>query len=147
MPGGCKSILNLKSLHKSYIAELFGPRVFCFSVGQKIQKYHQKWRFCPDLKKNFNIEERFPSFFFPTSHGTDILELKQAMFNLATSFHMKSRGPSGWKKKWNKKIRKHWRMKKIWMGDLFNSWYFRKYKRMETQHQQFLWTKNNIDLN
>ena len=34
-----------------------------------------------------------------TCHGKDILELKQAMFNLATFFRMKSRGPSGWKKK------------------------------------------------
>ena len=34
VPGGCKSILNVKCLHKSYIAELFGPRVFCFSVGR-----------------------------------------------------------------------------------------------------------------
>ena len=35
MPGGCKSILNVKCLHKSHMAELFGLRVFCFSVGQK----------------------------------------------------------------------------------------------------------------
>ena len=55
VPGGCKSILNVKCFHKSYIAELFGPRVFCFSVGRKIQKSHQKWRFCGDLKKNFNM--------------------------------------------------------------------------------------------
>ena len=34
------------------MAELFGPRVFRFSVGPK---YHQKWRFCGDLKKNFNM--------------------------------------------------------------------------------------------
>ena len=27
MPAGCKSILNVKCLHKSYIAELFGPWV------------------------------------------------------------------------------------------------------------------------
>ena len=52
VPGGCKSILNCKSLHKSYIAELFGPRVFCFSVGPKSR---QKWWFWADLKKNFNI--------------------------------------------------------------------------------------------
>ena len=55
VPGGCKSILNVKSLHKSYIAKLFGTRVFCFLVGQKIQKSRSKWRFCADLKKNFNI--------------------------------------------------------------------------------------------
>ena len=62
--------------------------------------------------------ERFPSFFFfLTCHGKDILELKQAMFNLATSFHMKSRGPSGWKKKMKqKKKRKHLRRKKIYPG-------------------------------
>ena len=48
--------------------------------------------------------ERFPSFFFfLTCHGKDILELKQAMFNLATPFHMKSRGPSGCKKKMKQK--------------------------------------------
>ena len=34
VPGECKSILNVKCLHKSHIAELFGPRVFCFSVGR-----------------------------------------------------------------------------------------------------------------
>ena len=34
VPGGCKSILNVNCLHKFYIAELFGPRVFCFSVGR-----------------------------------------------------------------------------------------------------------------
>ena len=55
VPGGCKSILIVKSLHKSHIAELFGPRVFCFSVGQKIQKSRQKWWFWADLKKKFNI--------------------------------------------------------------------------------------------
>ena len=37
VPGGCKSILNVKSFHKSHIAELFGPRLFCFSVDQKNQ--------------------------------------------------------------------------------------------------------------
>jgi len=41
----------------------------------------------------------FSFIFFSTCHGKDILELKQAMFKLATSFHMKSRGPSGWRKK------------------------------------------------
>ena len=44
MPGGCKSILNVKCLHKSYIAELFGPRVFCFSVGQNFKKILKKKR-------------------------------------------------------------------------------------------------------
>ena len=48
-------------------------------------------------------ENVFLHFFFLTCHGKDILELKQAMFNLATSFHMKSRGPSGWKKKMKQK--------------------------------------------
>ena len=42
MPGGCKSILNVKFLHKSYIMELFGPRVFCFSVGQNFKKILKK---------------------------------------------------------------------------------------------------------
>ena len=37
-------------------------------------------------------------FFFSTCHEKDILELKRDMFNLAKSFHMKSRRPSGWKK-------------------------------------------------
>ena len=59
MPGGCKSILNVKCLHKSHIAELFGPRVFCFSVGQKKM-------FCtlktPPL--DFFDEIRFGDFFF-----------------------------------------------------------------------------------
>ena len=35
MPGECKSILNVKILHKSYIAKPFGPRVFCFFGGSK----------------------------------------------------------------------------------------------------------------
>ena len=83
--------------------------------------------------------ERFPSFFFLTCHGKDILELKQAMFNLATSFHMKSRGPSGWKKKMKQK--KNGSIegeKKFTQGVHLNSWYFRKYMRMKIQHQQFL---------
>ena len=65
--------------------------------------------------------ERFPSFCFLTCHGKDILELKQAMFNLATSFHMKSRGPSGWKKNETKKNESIEGEKKIRKGDLFNS--------------------------
>ena len=48
VPGGCKSILNVKSLYKSYIAELFGPRVFCFSVGRKKSSIAAKWLIlCP----------------------------------------------------------------------------------------------------
>ena len=63
-------------------------------------------------------ENVFLYLFFPTCHGKDILELNQAMINLATSFHMKSRGPSGWRKKMkHKKKRKHWRReKKLWQG-------------------------------
>ena len=45
VPGGCKSILNVKCLHKSYIAELFGPRVFWFSEGQKKSFLPTFWRF------------------------------------------------------------------------------------------------------
>ena len=41
----------------------------------------------------------FIFYFFSTCHGKVILELKQAMFNLATSFHMKSRKLSGRQKK------------------------------------------------
>ena len=55
VPGGCKSILNVKCLHKSYMAELFGPRVFCFSVGQNVFFFLRFGHFCPDLKHNFNI--------------------------------------------------------------------------------------------
>ena len=40
--GGCKLILNVKCLRKSHIAELFGPRVFCFSVGQIFKKILKK---------------------------------------------------------------------------------------------------------
>ena len=59
MPGGCKSISNITSLHKSYTAKLFGPRVFCFSVGKK------KFFFVP-LKRRPGIfdEIRFGDFFF-----------------------------------------------------------------------------------
>ena len=55
MPGGCKSILNAKILHKSYIAELFGPRVFRFSVGQKKVLSIFIGNFCADLKNIFNM--------------------------------------------------------------------------------------------
>ena len=48
VPGGYKSILNVKMLHKSHIAELFGPRVFCFQVGQKSNLIAD---FVPTLKK------------------------------------------------------------------------------------------------
>jgi len=52
VPGGCKSILNVKCLHKSHMAELFGPRVFCFPVGQK-KKFGNSLLaiFDPTLKK------------------------------------------------------------------------------------------------
>ena len=43
--GGGKSILNVKPFHKTHIAELFGPRVFRFSVGQKKSFLSQFWRF------------------------------------------------------------------------------------------------------
>ena len=52
--GWCKSILNVTCLHKSYIAELFGPRVFWFSEGQKKVFSVHFSHFCSDLKKNFN---------------------------------------------------------------------------------------------
>ena len=52
MPGGCKSILNVKILHKSHIAKLFEPRGFCFSVGQKKSFVALFGNFCADLKKN-----------------------------------------------------------------------------------------------
>ena len=56
MPGGCKSILNVKCLHKSHMAELFGPRVFCFSVGPKKKVLSIFIRhFCADLKNIFNM--------------------------------------------------------------------------------------------
>jgi len=56
VPGGCKSILNVKCLHKSYMAKLFGPRVFCFSVVQKKKRFFLSFGdFCADLKHNFNI--------------------------------------------------------------------------------------------
>jgi len=45
VPGGCNSILNVKVLHKSYMAKLSGPRVFCFSVGQKKSFVGSFWRF------------------------------------------------------------------------------------------------------
>ena len=55
MLGGCKLTLNAKILHKSYITEIFGPRVFCFSVGQK--KFGDDFLaiFLPDLQINFKL--------------------------------------------------------------------------------------------
>ena len=47
VPGECESILNVKCLHKSYITELFGPRVFCFSVGQIFFFLPSFWPFLP----------------------------------------------------------------------------------------------------
>ena len=56
VPGGCKSILNAKVLHKSYIAKLFGPRVFLFFrwVKKKV-KFGLFGDFSSDLKHIFNI--------------------------------------------------------------------------------------------
>ena len=52
VPVGCKSILNVKCLHKSYMAKLFGQRVFRFSVGQNFDFVGAKWLlFEPTLKK------------------------------------------------------------------------------------------------
>ena len=76
-----------------------------------IDGFFAKSFFLFTLRKNLSwgtkyVYERtipFIFFFFSTCHGKDILELKRDMFNLATSFHMKSRRPSGWKKKWIKK--------------------------------------------
>ena len=50
VPGGCKSILNVKILHNSHIAKIFGPRGFCFSVDQKKVLFHNFGDFCSDLK-------------------------------------------------------------------------------------------------
>ena len=84
----------------------------------------------------------FIFYFFSTCHGKVILELKQAMFNLATSFHMKSRKLSGRQKKMkqNKNENIEWEHNQISKARL-NSCYFRKYKSMKIQHQQVLWTK------
>ena len=55
VPDGCKSILNVKCLHKSHMAELFGPRVFCFSWVKKKVLSGLFGHFCADLKHNFNM--------------------------------------------------------------------------------------------
>ena len=48
VPGGCKSILNVKCLHKSHIAELFGLRVFWFLVA-RVKKKVSKSDFIKNL--------------------------------------------------------------------------------------------------
>ena len=115
-----------------------------------IDGFFSKSFFLYTVRKNLSWGTKYvykrtiPFIFFPTCHGKDILELKHAMFNLATSFHMKSRGPSGWKKKMkHKKNGSIEGEKKLCHKDSFNSWYFRKYKRMEIQHQQFFLEKGN----
>ena len=72
MPGGCKSILNVKVLHKSHMAKLFGPRVFCFSVGQKKVWSGNFGDFQHDLKNNFNI------FFFGESTPSSKIENEES---------------------------------------------------------------------
>ena len=55
--------LNVKSFHKFHIAELFGPRIFGFSVGQKKVLSANFGDFVADLKKNFNICRNLDNFF------------------------------------------------------------------------------------
>jgi len=55
VPGGCKSILNVKVLHKFYMAKLSGLIVFCFSVRQKKVLSLLFGDFCADLKHIFKI--------------------------------------------------------------------------------------------
>jgi len=50
--------IKFKCLHKSHMAELFGPRVFCFSVGQKKVWSSNFGDFVADLKKNFIYDSR-----------------------------------------------------------------------------------------
>ena len=68
MPGGCKSILNVKCLHKSYIAELFGPRVFCFSGGRFFFFFGEK-KFKKKKKKKKGGGGNYAGF-FPTTKKT-----------------------------------------------------------------------------
>ena len=42
VPCGCKSVLNVKILYKSYIVKLFEPRVFLFFGGSK-KKFYSKF--------------------------------------------------------------------------------------------------------
>ena len=64
VPRGCKSILNVKILHKSYIiAKLFGLRIFFWWVKKKV------WSrlfgdFCADLKKLLIIFSSYVSTLF-----------------------------------------------------------------------------------
>ena len=55
VPGGYKSILNVKILHKSHISELFGPNVFVFRWIKKKVLSGNFGDFCADLSKIFNI--------------------------------------------------------------------------------------------
>ena len=92
----------------------------------------------------------FPFIFFllSTCHGKDILELKQAMFNLATFFHMKSRGPSGCQKKWIPKKTAVLKEKKNWVGRIISILdTFGNTKGWQYSINSFCWQKNNIDLN
>ena len=90
------------------------------------------------------IEERFPSFFifFRLAMEKLFWNWNRPCSNLATSFHMKSRKGSGWKKKMKQKKNKSIEREHNQItGGKFNSCYFRKYKSMKIQHQRFLWTK------
>ena len=55
VPGGCKSILNVKCLHKSHMAELLDRGFFVFRWVKKKVFFANFGHFCPDLKNIFNL--------------------------------------------------------------------------------------------
>ena len=81
----------------------------------------------------------FSFIFFPTCHG---IETGHVQFSNIFS-HEKPRTFRLEKKIKQKKNGSIERYKKFSAGVHVNSWYFRKYKRMEIQHQQFLLEKGN----
>ena len=69
VPSGCKSILNVKILHKPYIAKLFGPSVFCFSGGSRKYFLPTFWQFCSrSLKKNLTYIWNFGFWWYTKLH-------------------------------------------------------------------------------
>ena len=91
------------------------------------------------------IGERFPSFFFPPDLPWKRYSgIETGHVQISNIFsHEKPRTFRLKKKKNETQKKEALNEKKNCDKDLFNSWYFRKYKRMKIQHQQYLLGKGN----
>ena len=121
------------------------PTFFCFFWMFFFLCTFKKNLFC---QKKEIVYENIPFcffIFFATLFRKDIVEWNNAMSHKSNIFRNQN-APSH-KKIQNMETRKNKTMKRkktILRGDIFNSWYFRKYRNTKIPRQQHLWEKNQL---